>query len=97
MAAFERLVSEGQVGHVTREFQRIIEASMVSHPVRNLTHAIVKERFDMCAKIFETLRSDLKWSLPRILDQLPAYLGCELDGVDWKPNARTVWTPGTPA
>ncbi len=96
MAAFEMLVSDpSKLARVTRSFEAIIAASFESHPMRHMTAAEVKRRFDMCASIFETLRVSLKWSIDRILDKLPSYLGCELDGADWKPDARTIWTPTT--
>jgi len=95
MGAFTKLVEQNQVGRVTIAFERCIAASLEVHPVRHLTQAEIKRRFEMCSKIFEVLRRDLGWSLDRILDKLPSYLGCELDGVDWKPDARTLWTPAS--
>lgn len=95
MAAFAKLIHDPKdLSKVTLAFERIIRASLESHPVRHLTDREITRRFEMCAKIFESLRSDLKWSIDRILDKLPSYLGCELDGSDWKPDARTIWTPG---
>lgn len=93
MPAFASLLETKDVSRVTLAFERIINASFESHAVRHLTQSEVKRRFEMCAKIFETLRSDMKWSIERILDKLPIYLGCELDGADWKPDARTLWIP----
>ncbi len=95
MAAFLKLVEEGQVGRVTRELTRVIEASFQARPMPSgkITQAEVKRRFEILSRIFEALRSDMKWGIERILDKLPEYLGCELDGADWKPDARTIWTP----
>lgn len=94
MAAFARLIDENQVSRVTLAFEEMIANSFVTHPMNHLTRAEVKRRFDMCSKIFETLRSDLKWGVERILGRLPGYLASELDGIDWKPDARTIWAPG---
>jgi hypothetical protein len=31
--------------------------------------------------------------LQRVLDHLPEYLRCELDGIPWQPDTRMVWVP----
>lgn len=94
MGAFSGLVSTGDVGRVTVAFERMIEASFTSHPIRHLTQDEIKRRFEMLSKIFRYLRGDLKWSLERIFDKIPTYFGCELDGSVWEPDARLCWMPG---
>lgn len=57
--------------------------------------AEMKRRVELCTKIFKSLRGDLSWGIDRILDQMPRFLRCELDGVPWEPEARlATWTPG---
>lgn len=94
MAAFAKLIDENQVSRVTLAFEKAIADSFTKHPQNHLTRAEVKRRFDMCSKIFETLRSDLKWGVERILSKLPTYLDHELNGTDWTPDTRTIWAPG---
>lgn len=94
MSQFSRLVSEGQVGKVTVAIEIAIEKSLILRPANHLTGAEVKRRFEMCTKIFEALRGDLKWGIDRACDKMQGYLIQELDGSDWKPDARTIWAPG---
>ena len=90
---FRKLVEENQVARVVRGFEEAIVRSFRSHPMRHATHEATKDRFAICARIFEALRTGPKWSIVRILDQLPEFLRKELDGVPWMPEKRTVWTP----
>lgn len=58
------------------------------------TRAEQKRRAEICVKIFKVLRGDLSWGVERILDSLPKFLRCELDGRSWEPEARrATWTP----
>lgn len=91
---FARLVSEKQVGKVTLAIEKAVTDSFKKHPVRHLTSAEIKRRFEMCADIFEALRGDMKWGIDRACDRLLEYLNAKLDGTDWKPDARTIWAPG---
>lgn len=70
---------------------KAIQASFISHPMRNKTRAEVQRRFNMAKDIALQLRGDLKWPVQRIADHLTEYLRNELDGVDWKPDDRRVW------
>jgi hypothetical protein len=87
------LVTEDLVGRVALLFEKTIEASWDSHPMRKMTQAEVKRRFGLCASIFERLRGDLKWGIDRIAQHLPAYFRAELDGAAWTPDSRTFWLP----
>jgi hypothetical protein len=89
---FSALVDSKLVGSAVLGFQRAIERSFVEDHGPQ-TQAEIKRRFDICARVFRVLRGDLKWSVTRILDHLPRYLRCELDGQPWKPDASTIWTP----
>lgn len=94
-----KLVAEDQVGRVTRGFMDAIEASFEEGHVHVLaTKSEIRHRFDICAKLFERLRGDEKWSIARTLDMLPRYLRCELEGQSYDPKAdadRVMWTPET--
>ncbi len=99
MAAYVKLIEEGQVGRVTRMFEGAIATSFETHPMQGgcMTRAEVKSRFDHCDRIFCKLREELKWGLERIEGVLATYLGNELDHKDWAGDAqgaRTIWTPG---
>jgi hypothetical protein len=96
VSAFAKLVDDPVLlGRVTRVFEETIAKSFDGkHKMRHMTQAEVKRRFDMCAKIFSKLRSDLKWGIERIVDSLPGFLDQELSGSDWVPDARTIWAPG---
>ena len=94
---WKSLVSENEVGRVALAFEDAIAASFAFDQMQSvisihrITQAEVKRRFEICAKIFEWCRGDLKWSVPRTLDHLPVYLRNELDGVQWQPSTRETW------
>lgn len=95
MAAFAKLLdSPSQIGRVTSAFEKAIAGSFETHPMRHMTQAEVKRRFDLCAEAFEKLRGQLKWGIARALDAVPGYLRAKLDGREWEPDKRTIWTPG---
>lgn len=92
MGAFLDLVSEEQVAHVMRAVERAIADSFATCG-GPMTAAEVRRRFAICERIVRELRGDLRWGLQRVLDHLPHYLRCELDGTPWKPDERAVWVP----
>lgn len=92
MAAFLDLVTQDQVARVTLAIERVIAGSFAEDASRQ-TGDEVRRRFAICERLLRHLRGDLGWGLQRVLDHLPKYLRCELDGVPWKPEARTVWAP----
>jgi hypothetical protein len=78
---------------VTEAFQQIIARSMDTDGCR-VTIAETKRRFDICARIFKTLRGDLGWGLDRALDHIPIFLRNELDGINWNESRkRRTWSP----
>ena len=92
-----KLVTEEWVGKVTRgiidSIEDSFESDQVLRPVR--TRNEIERRFRICIKWFVTLRRDLKWSVPRILDDLPKALRHELDGTPYSPDEKHVsWTGG---
>lgn len=89
---FRDLIESKQIGPVVRGFETAIQHSFEQDHGPQ-TQAEVKRRFDICARIFRNLRGDLRWSVPKILDFLPRYLRCELDGQPWTPDDTRVWSP----
>jgi hypothetical protein len=92
VAAFLDLVSEDQVAHVMLAFERAIADSFAADGSR-VTGAEIRRRFAICERLLRQLRGDLGWGLSRVLDHLPGYLRCELDGAPWRPDARVIWVP----
>lgn len=85
VGTLSKLVAENQVERVTRSFVQAISGSFVvdgGTPTRDE----VTRRFDICLRLFCELYADLKWSVPKILDFIPRYLRCELDGIRYNPN-----------
>ena len=81
---------------VVNGFHSIISKSFAKgcDPVRgNPTASLVRDRFKICERIYRALRNEKKWGVQRILDKLPEYLHCELNGQGWEPDARSVWVP----
>jgi hypothetical protein len=93
VGAFLDLVARDQVGPVLLGIERAIAESFREDGAR-MTRSEARRRFLASARIFRLLRGDLHWGLQRALDHLPGYLRCELDGVRWDPDARTIWIPG---
>ncbi len=93
MGTFSDLVTQQQVGAATVAIERAIARSLREDNAR-VTGDEIRRRFAICERLLRRLRGDLGWGLHRVIDHLPRYLRCELDGVPWEPDARTVWTPG---
>lgn len=87
-----KLVTEKWVGRVTIGITNTIGESFdtdrVLRPVK--TRDEIEWRFRICIKWFVTLRRDLGWSVPRILDDLPKALRHELDGTPYSPDEKHV-------
>jgi hypothetical protein len=92
VGAFLDLVTADQVARVTFAVERVIADSFGADGAR-ATGDEVRRRFAICERLVRQLRGDLGWGLQRVLDRLPVYLRCELDGVRWVPDARVVWVP----
>lgn len=92
MGLFADLLAQDQIGRVTRGIEAAVVASFRED--RSVqTGAEIRRRFNICVRLVQQLRGELGWTIPRVLDHLPHYLRCELDGIAWTPDARTVWTP----
>lgn len=96
MSAFLDLVSDDQVARVTLAIERTILDSFVADGAR-ATGDEVRRRFAICERLVRQLRGDLGWGLQRVLDHLPRYLRCELDGAPWTPDEREIWVPNDEA
>jgi Lon protease-like protein len=92
-APFLDLVEQGQLACTVLAIERIVRRSFEGDGSR-MTTAEVRRRFRICERLFRQLRGDLGWGLVRVLDHLPHYLRCELDGQAWEPDRRTCWMPG---
>jgi hypothetical protein len=90
--AFLNLVENDQLAQAVLGIERAVAQSFEADGAR-MTGAEVRRRFDICARLLRQLRGDLGWGLQRVLDHLPQYLRCELDGVPWEPDRRTCWMP----
>jgi hypothetical protein len=90
--AFLDLIEQDQLARVVLGFEHAVTRSFETDGAR-MTDAEVRRRFGICERLFRQLRGDLGWGLHRVLDHLPHYLRCELDGLRWEPDSRTIWMP----
>ena len=93
LVPFLDLVEQGQVERAVLGLERVVTQSFEADGAR-MTAVEVRRRFGICERLFRQLRGDLGWGLARVLDHLPHYLRCELDGQAWEPDRRTCWMPG---
>ena len=89
---FLDLVGQDEVARVALGIEHAVALSFAADRSRP-TSDEVRRRFRICEELVRQLRGDLGWGLQRVVDHLPHYLRCELDGVPWKPDARVVWVP----
>jgi hypothetical protein len=89
---FLELVEKDQIGSVTLVIERAVSESFEADGAR-MTGDEVRRRFCICERLIRRLRFDLGWGLQRVLDHLPHYLRCELEGQHWEPDSRTIWMP----
>ena len=90
--SFLDLVEHGQLERAVFGIERAVTRSFETDGAR-MTDTEVRRRFGICERLFRQLRGDLNWGLHRVLDHLPHYLRCELDGLAWEPDRRTIWMP----
>jgi hypothetical protein len=89
---FMELLEKDQLGRVMLAIERAVSKSFEDDGART-TGDEIRRRFALCERLIRRLRGDLGWGLHRVLDHLPRYLRCELDGQRWEPDARTIWMP----
>lgn len=87
------LTNRVALGAVTNGIHKAVDRSFTSHPMRHLTRAEVKRRFEICTKWFRRFRTENKFSIDRSVDLLTRALRSELDGVEYKPHDRALWRP----
>jgi hypothetical protein len=90
---FMELLERDEVGRVIGAIERAVSRSFEDDHAR-MTGDEIRRRFGLCERLIRRLRGDLGWGLHRVLDHLPHYLRCELDGQAWEPDRRTIWMPG---
>ncbi len=90
---FIELLERDEVGRVMAAIERAVARSFEDDHGR-MTGDEIRRRFGLCERLIRRLRGDLGWGLHRVLDHLPHYLRCELDGQAWEPDQRTIWMPG---
>lgn len=104
MGPFAGLVTDGQLGKVGAGIEAAVAASFLVEAQRRKVILVtsapqateMRRRTAICIKIFRELRGDLSWGVERILDNLPHFLQCELDGIPWTPTMnRATWCPET--
>ena len=82
------------LGRLVFACEAALRKSFEQRPVNgDPTEAEKKHRANLAIEIARQLRGDLGWSVDKIADKLPEYLLNELDGVNWKPDQRQIWTP----
>jgi len=90
---FMKALAANELTRVVVGIEHAVHHSFVADGAR-VTGEEIRRRFGICERLFRQLRGDLGWGLVRVLDHLPAYLRCELDGTPWEPDRRTCWMPG---
>jgi hypothetical protein len=91
-ATFLETLAHDQFAIATIGIERAIARSFEVDGGR-MTDSEVRRRFLICQRLFQQLRGDLGWGLHRVIDHLPTYLRCELDGLPWEPDRRACWMP----
>lgn len=90
-------------GKLVRGIERAVQRSYDSDLIRDgagkviATRDEIKRRTQLCIDAAALLRRELKWSIDRIVDELPKMLRQRLDGSDWNPEeirARSSWFSG---
>jgi hypothetical protein len=89
---FLEFVARDQVVTVAHAIEAAVEESFVADSSRR-TGDEIRRRLAICERLIRHLRADLGWGLQRVLDHLPHYLRCDLDGEPWEPDKRTIWMP----
>ena len=90
--AFLSLLANDELAPALLGIERAVSQSLRDDGAR-VTSDELRRRFAICERLIRQLRGDLGWGLQRVLDHLPHYLRCELDGQPWQPDARTIWMP----
>lgn len=74
--------------------EQAVLRSFQDRPMRHgITQAEARRRVAICERIWKVLRLDKGWSVQRACDHMYRFLLCEIDGVPWEPNDRSIWVP----
>lgn len=85
--------SPAAVGKLTKGIMSAITRSFREDKSRQ-TQDEIRRRGHLCVGIARELRHDLKWSVDRIVDEMPKALRSKLDGIPWDPSkVRALWVP----
>lgn len=92
-----KLVTDGWIPRVVSGFQKTIANSFVTDQVIRpvVTRDEIRRRFKLCTEGFLIMRRDFNYAVPHILDELPNYLRCRLDGVQWDAVSKRNGWAGT--
>lgn len=90
----ELLQNPTALGSVTNAIDQSVRMSFRSHPMRHVTSAEIRRRFEICVGFFrESRQTTPPLSIQRCIDEFPKVLRAKLDGRDYVPHRRTLWTP----
>lgn len=79
---------------VAQAAEQAVLQSFEQRPMRcGITQAEARRRVAMCERIWQVLRLEKGWSLQRVCDHFLRFLLCEIDGIPWEPDDRTIWVP----
>lgn len=76
-----------------RGIERAVSGSFIDNPMLVRTGAEERRRISICLKWIETMRVDHRYSVQRIVDELPRALRATLRGEPYAPPTRLLWAP----
>lgn len=93
-APFAEALFKGEIPRIAKAFERVIEDSYVTHPMRNRTTREDRRRGEIVCEAFRLMQGELGWETDRCLASLRDALAAKLDGRPWgPPKNRTLWAP----
>lgn len=79
---------------VAQAAEQAVLQSFEERPMRcGITQAEARRRVAICERIWQVLRLEQGWSMQRVCDHFLRFLLCEIDGIPWEPDGRTIWVP----
>jgi hypothetical protein len=93
-APFAEALVTGELPRIAAAFERVIEDSYVTHPMRNRTTRENRRRGEIVCDAFKQMQGEFGWTTDRCLASLRDALAAKLDGRPWgPPKDRTLWAP----
>lgn len=90
--SFRTAILSDKYGRILAAFEKVVEDSFVTHPMRNRTVGENRRRANLVIEAFRTMQGEHHWSTDQCLAHLPAALTAALDGRRWTlPKKRTLW------